>query len=127
MARWLDALLEKRGREAIGLPTVQPVAIAPRQPKPEAQHVALIESLWVTIRNPNSNIQGDNGNVEAAFYYVTDGVLHLCDEAGKPTGKTCRLGGDDPRQTANRLFLEKWRSGQSDFNRPLGYARGGYA
>lgn len=120
MASWLDAL-ERRGREAIGIPATTPAIIKPRQEKPE------IKSLWVTIRNPNPKIEGDMGNVEVTFYYVIDGVLHLCDETGKPTGKTCRLGRDDPRQIANRLFLEKWRGGQSDFNRPLGYARGGYA
>jgi hypothetical protein len=120
MASWLEAL-EKRGREAIGIPSATPAVIVPRQPKPE------IKSLWVTLRNPNLKIEGDTGNVEAAFYYVTDGVLYLCDETGKSTGKSCQLGGDDPRHIAHRLFLEKWRSTQSDFNRPLGYARGGYA
>ncbi len=54
----------------------------------------------------------------------------MCDESGRPTGKTHRLGeGDNERAIAARLTLEKWRAtaSASDFNRPLSYGPSGVA
>jgi hypothetical protein len=72
----------------------------------------------------------EGGQLEAGYYSVADGVATMRDENGKPTGKEWRLGpGDDARQIASRLARQAWekRVGTSDFNRPLDYARGGYA
>ena len=65
---------------------------------------------------------GDAGACAVGGYYVADGVVVMCNEIGKPTGKTYRLGpGDNERQIASRLTLQAWRSRTPDFNRPLNY------
>ena len=72
----------------------------------------------------------DAGQVELGRYSVSNGVLHIHDEAGKNIGASYRLrDGDDPRQTAVRLAREAWRKsrGESDFNRPLHYQGGSFA
>jgi hypothetical protein len=92
----------------------------PRQPKPE------IKSLWFQTRSPQD---GDMGAVEAGHYWVADGAVTICDENGKPTGKTQRLGpNDDARKIAGRLAREAWSNslGGTDFNRPLHYQRDGF-
>jgi hypothetical protein len=73
---------------------------------------------------------GDAGGCEAGFYVVVDGVVKMCSESGKPTDKQYRLGpNDDAHRIAGRLTLQAWSkaAGESDFNRPLHYDRGGYA
>ncbi len=73
---------------------------------------------------------GDAGSCAIGFYFVSDGVLKMCGESGRPTGKTHRLqAGDDERVIASRLTLEAWRrsGAASDFNRPLHYGRHGIA
>jgi hypothetical protein len=73
---------------------------------------------------------GDTGACAVGRYYVSDGVLVMCDEIGKPTGKTHRPGpNDDERLVACRLTLEAYRATAraSDFNRPLNYSRHGVA
>ncbi len=65
---------------------------------------------------------GDAGSCVVGYYFVEDGVLRICDESGRPTGKVHRLqDGDDPRVIASRLTLAAWRAtaGNSDFNRTL--------
>jgi hypothetical protein len=49
-------------------------------------------------------IEGDAGEVLEGFYSVTDGVLRMCDEAGRATGKPVKLlPEDDPRLVAAEL------------------------
>jgi hypothetical protein len=113
---WLDAL-ERRAREATGIAPVAPVRATqtPTRAKPEVQ------SVWVQTAAPRG--PGDPGAAEPAFYFVSDGVLNLCDEQGRPSGKSVALGsGDDPRRIAGRLKLEAWQKEQGGgFNRRLNY------
>jgi hypothetical protein len=110
---WLDQLLD-RGMQAIK--PVELVATKPARPrltKPE------VRSVWIQIRPPRD---ADLGAVEAAYYFVADGVLSMCDENGKPTGKEHWLEpNDNAHRIAGRLAREIWRkaAGISDFNRPL--------
>lgn len=122
MVSWLDAI-ERRAREAIGKPDEPkpaPRIAAPRQPAPE------IRSVWVQTCRPRGD--GDPGGAEAAFYFLADGMLTLCDRDGKPSKSTHTLSAnDDERRIAGRLFLAAWNNANSDFNRPLNYQRGSYA
>jgi hypothetical protein len=73
---------------------------------------------------------GDAGACTIGYYLVTDGVLKMCHENGRPTGKIYRLEpGDNERVIAARLTLEAWRrtANQSDFNRTLNYEKYGVA
>jgi hypothetical protein len=120
---WLDTLLD-RGNEAKAKTAApqMPVIGKPRQPKPE------IKTVWVQTHAPQK--PGDPGGCEAGYYSVVDGAVIMRDAQGKRTGQQQALGsGDDARAVAGRLTLEAIRKsrGTSDFNRPLGYARGGYA
>lgn len=115
---WLDDALAQ-----LKAPEPKPVAkaVTPRQPKTE------IKTVWFQTRSPRD---GDQGEVEAGFYSVADDMVTMRDDKGVPTGKTQRLGpGEDARQIAGRLARAAWvkARGETDFNRPLGYARGGYA
>ena len=114
---WLDDWLTDLGTTA-PKPTAPAIAkpAKPRQPKPE------IKCVWFQTRAPQDS--EDVGAVEAGHYWVADGVLSMCDETGKPTGKEYQLGpDDDARQIAGRLAREAWvkARGESDFNRPLSY------
>lgn len=89
----------------------------PRQPKPEIKHV------WFQTRRPVN--AADVGEIDLGFYSVADGVLTMCDEAGKPTGKQCQLGpNDDARGVAVRLAKKAWQKGrgEGDFNRRIEYS-----
>jgi hypothetical protein len=114
---WLDAL-ERRAREAVG---VVPAAPAPARQPAKPQPAPAIKSVWVQTSAPIG--PGDPGAAEPAFYFVSDGVLNLCDEQGKPSGKSVAVGsGDDPRRIAGRLKLEAWQKEQGGgFNRRLSY------
>jgi hypothetical protein len=93
----------------------------------EISPAAEIKSMWIQTRAPGTE---DFGEVAACFYSVSDGVLTMRDENGKPTGKEHRLGpGDDAKQIAGRLALQAIQSarGQTDFNRPLDYTQWGVA
>jgi hypothetical protein len=113
---WLDQLLD-RGKEAmrpVELPVAKPAK--PRGPKPE------VRSVWVQTHLPQN---GDLGTVEAAYYFVADGVLSMCDENGKPMGKEHVLEpNDNAHRIAGRLARDVWQqsTGTSDFNRPLHYS-----
>ena len=116
---WLDSWLSDLEEPA---PRPTKKIEAPREPEPEILHV------WFQTRQPTG--ANDAGQVELGRYSVSNGVLHIHDEAGKTIGASYHLrDGDDPRQTAGRLAREAWRKsrGETDFNRPLGYAKGGYA
>jgi hypothetical protein len=112
---WLDAL-ERRAREATGIAPVAPVRKlpAPTSAKPEVQ------SCWVQIVAPR--LPEYPGAAEPAFYFVSDGVLTLCDEDGKPTRHAQQLmPTDDPRRIAGRLKKAALAMTQSDFDRRLYY------
>ncbi|MEH2517790.1 hypothetical protein V1279_003363 [Bradyrhizobium sp. AZCC 1610] len=116
---WLDAL-ERRAREATGIAPIAPVRATPTRAKPE------VKSIWVQTAAPIG--PGDPGAAEPAFYFVSDGVLDLCDEQGKPSGKSVALGSnDDPRRIAGRLKLEAWQKeqGTGNFNRRFHYSHSG--
>jgi hypothetical protein len=74
-------------------------------------------------------IEGDAGEVVRGYYTVTDGVLTMCNEDGRPTGKPCKLQpGDDPRIVAKRLLRQQMlKAPASDFNRKITYQRSGIA
>ena len=74
--------------------------------------------VWRQVRPPRD---GDLGSVEAVHYFVEGGCVHLCDEAGKPTGTSCALGDSKPHQIAHRIASADHRSkrGDGDFNRQL--------
>lgn len=118
---WLDALLD-RGNEARR--QAEPRAVTPRPlqlhaaPEPSQR---VLKTVWFQVR-PRRN--GDMGAAEPGCYFVANGVLTMCSDDGKPTGKVHRLGpDDDPGAIARRFAREAWqnRSGHSDFNRPLSY------
>jgi hypothetical protein len=82
---WLDAM-ERRAREAVGsVPAAPPV----RQPaKPQA--IPVIKTVWVQTAPP---LNGSAGACEPGFYSVTDGVLTMHDESGKPIGHPTKIRG----------------------------------
>src|SRR5258707_15581063 len=88
---------------------------------PEIKHV------WIQTLAPRGD---DPGAAEIGFYFVEDGLLTMCDEAGKPTGKKQRLSsGDDAERVTGRVTRETWQKivGRSDFNRRIDYEPFGYA
>ncbi|WP_420971525.1 hypothetical protein [Bradyrhizobium sp. B120] len=117
MTTWLDAMMQRATESLRDHPEVpaRPRAI-PAQPKPEIKH------CWMQTRQPDYE-RGDEGNVEPIYYSVSDGVLTMHDESGKPSGRRTLVDGEDPRFAAIRLrreALQRENSG-SDFNRPLNY------
>jgi len=119
---WLDALLD-RGNEARR--QAEPRAVTPRplqiQAAPEPSQ-RVLKTVWFQVR-PRRN--GDMGAAEPGFYFIANGVLTMCSEDGKPTGKVHRLEpGEDPRPIAGRFAREAWLkvAGRSDFNRRLEYS-----
>jgi hypothetical protein len=118
---WLDAL-ERRGREAIR--GESPPVPAPRRTLNEPSE---IKQVWVQTA-PARN--GSPGAAAAAFYSVSDGILTMHDDHGKPTGQTQAIGkNDDPKRDAARLKLSALAAvrGNSNFNRPLNYQPSGIA
>ncbi|HVQ71474.1 MAG TPA: hypothetical protein VMT08_28630 [Bradyrhizobium sp.] len=114
---WLDAL-ERRARDAVRV--VPAASVTVRQPgKLQPAHV--IKTVWVQTAVPTCT--EDPGAAEPAFYFVSNGVLNLCDEQGRSSGKSVALGSeDDPRGIAGRVKLEAWRKQQGgDFNRRIHY------
>jgi hypothetical protein len=82
-----------------------------------------IKTVWVQTAAPRD---GDAGGCEAGFYSVADGVVTMCDQDGRPNGKTWLLGpGDDPHKIAGRLTRAAWAGRTRDFNRPLYYSKSG--
>src|SRR5258708_33179963 len=117
---WLDDWLTDLGAadQNPSAPIAKPATV--RKPRAE------IKTVWVQTRAPRDS--GDLGQCEAGYYSVSEELLTMHDESGKPTGKTHRLGpGDNERTIAGRLTLEALRNATSDFNRPLGYSRIGIA
>ena len=115
---WLDTLLD-RANEAKAPEPMPVAAVKPREPTPE------VKSTWFQVRPP---FNGDLGHIETAFYYVSSGVLTLCDESGKPLGRKCRLGRDDNEKViASRLAKQAWKSRETDFSGPLQFERLGIA
>jgi len=109
---WLDTL-KGRAQEAKANPATRP-APRPRQKRE-------IKSAWFQTAAPRD---GDLGAAEAVHYFVADGVLTICDERGKPTGKTAALAeGDDAYMIAARMGRAAWAlsAPASDFNRRLNY------
>lgn len=115
---WLDTI-KGRAQEAKANPATRPA------PKPRQRRE--IKSTWFQTAAPRD---GDAGSAEAVHYFVADGVLTICDERGKPTGKTAALAeNDDARVIAARMGRAAWvASGvSSDFNRRLNYGPLGIA
>jgi hypothetical protein len=86
-----------------------------------------IKSVIITTAAPRGN---DPGSCEIGFYTVAKGIVVMCTEEGRPTGKRLALGpGDDPDKVAGRLLRESWlkRGGENNFNRQIIYPRSGVA
>ena len=64
------------------------------------------------------------GAAEPVFYFVENGVVTLCDETRKSTGKAMALGQHNLRSIAGILKRSALESQGSNFNRPL-HNRGG--
>ena len=114
---WLDAW-EWRAREAIGKPEPPRELVAkPAKPRPAKP----LHQISIQSSAPN----GDHvGSVEVGYYTVDDGLLEMCDESGKSTGKKHALRpDDDPAAIARCLKRAAWSDamGEGNFNRPLNY------
>jgi hypothetical protein len=119
---WLDALLD-RGREA---KTAHARPVAVQKPPARVQAKPEVQSVWVQTAAPR--LPEYPGAAEPAFYFVSDGVLTLCDEHGKPERQTHQLKPDeDPRRIAGRLKKAALALTHSDFNRRLNYPSAGVA
>lgn len=66
-------------------------------------------------------IEGDAGEVQRGYYIVTDGVLRMCDEDGKLTGKSYRLSADDDERRVAANLLRQQTVPSSDFDRQIRY------
>ena len=78
---------------------------------PKNGHCLMIKMVTVQIREC---IEGDAGEVVRGFYSVTEEILRMCDEDGRPTGKPLKLQpGDDPGVGAARLLRQKCLRRQS--------------
>jgi hypothetical protein len=111
---WLDNWIAELAPPA-PLPTKH---VTKPRPKP------VIKTVCPQTRAPRN---GDAGECAIGRYSVSDSVLTMHDEAGKP-GKTYRLGpNDSERVVASRLTLEAYKVATPEFNRPLNYPRYGIA
>jgi hypothetical protein len=120
---WLDAILDRRKEAApAAVPEARLGAEPPLKPNDNSKPAPDIKLVWFQIRPARGD---DHGMVEAAYYSVSDGVLTMHDEQGRPTGQTCRLGKEDPQKVAGRFGRDAWmkqgRPEDSPFNRPLHY------
>jgi hypothetical protein len=87
-----------------------------------------IKTVWVQTVAPR--LPEYPGAAEQGFYFVTDGLLTMCTESGKPIGKPYSLEeGDDPHRIAGRLRFQAWSKDKegSDFNRRIVYRPFGIA
>ena len=83
-----------------------------------------IKSWWIQTAAPRRPDYA--GAIEPLFYFVDDGAVTLCDETGKTSGKTMRVGaGDDPRRIA--AMLKRSTKQPSDSNRAIHYGPSGVA
>lgn len=102
---------------------------------PEIKHVV------VATRNPTPGHRNDVGSAEEGYFFVSDGVLTMCDVKGSPLRDdhagnriTHRLlDGENERVIASRFVLSRWRAANggddmAGFNAPIHYATpyGGY-
>jgi hypothetical protein len=108
---WLDAL-ERRAREAVGSVPPKPSVPARVQAKPE------IQSFW--MQTAAARLPDFPGAAEPVFYFVSNGVVMLCDESGKSTGKAMALGPNDPQSIASILRRANTND-DANFNRRLNY------
>lgn len=89
-----------------------------------------MEIKRVILRTRQPIGDGDPGRCEIGFYRIENGMVVMCDDEGRSTGKRLALGPDDnPEQVARKLLREGWlkRRGDGDFNRPLVYEKFGVA
>ncbi|WP_369723651.1 hypothetical protein AB8Z38_06720 [Bradyrhizobium sp. LLZ17] len=111
---WLDTL-KGRAQEAKAKP-------AEARPAPKPRQRREIKLAWFQTAAPSD--RDECGAVEAVRYFVADGVVTICDERGKPTGKTAVLAErDEPGAIAARMGRAGWiASGVGGgFNRPIQY------
>ncbi|MET3156218.1 hypothetical protein [Bradyrhizobium diazoefficiens] len=136
---WLDAILD-RAQEAKAKPTAAPPPLPTRKepsrpyrapttarPAVPRRQRKEVKTVWIQTALPSG--PDDPGAAEVGFYFVEADVVHMCDEAGKPTGESRTLSADDdPHRIAGRLKLAGWNKDRSsDFNRPLHYRAFGIA
>jgi len=115
---WLDTLLDRSREAKVSTPAPKPMPARAKQAEPE------IKSWWIQTAAPRP--PNFAGAIEPLFYFVDDGAVTLCDETGKTSGKTMRVGaGDDPRRIA--AMLKRASLPPSDFNRAIQYQALGIA
>ena len=113
---WLDDL-GKQATEALPAARKPAAAKPARKPKPQ------VHQAQVQLRGATTN---DPGQVECAYYTVTDGTVRLTNAKGVETGVAAPIGENETaRQVAGRLKLSKMREKQNDFNRQIIYERAG--
>jgi hypothetical protein len=82
-----------------------------------------IRQIWITTRIPTAS--EPEGAGETGFYFVEDGILRMCNEQGKPTGRHHKLWPeDDPHRLARKFTRDLWRQrtkAESSFNRQIVY------
>jgi hypothetical protein len=82
-----------------------------------------IKTVWITTRWPSERDPAGAG--EHGHYIVTDGVLQMCTEGGKPTGPKRKLWpDDDPNRVARGLMKDAWKRRTKDlgsFHRQIVY------
>jgi hypothetical protein len=81
-----------------------------------------IKTVWITTRWPSERDPAGAG--EQGHYIVTDGMLQMVTEAGRPAGKKVKLWpDDDPARIARRLTKEAHarRTKENSFHRQIVY------
>lgn len=117
---WLDTLRDRGLQAKRAAEPAAPEALQVAQPTPTPKRE--IQSAWVQIAA--ARLPEYPGAVEAVFYFVEHGAVHLCNETGKPAGPNLALKPkDNPREVAGMLFLSKWNSAPANarFNQPMHY------
>ena len=119
-----DAMALTFGSRRIADPWPACHQLQPKNRLSECGDLLMPEILPVVIQisapHPERN---DPGAVEIGWYKVSDGLLTMTDEDGKPMAKPHKLGVDEDAQlVAMRLLRERWmNTSGSDFNRKLYY------
>ena len=120
----LTLALDVLGAQRFADPSREGHQLQPKDRLSECGDLLMPEILPVVIQisapHPERN---DPGAVEIGWYKVSDGLLTMTDEDGKPMAKPHKLGVDEDAQlVAMRLLRERWmNTSGSDFNRKLYY------
>jgi hypothetical protein len=136
---WLDRLgkaAEQRAKpaeqKAKSIAEPRPQRASPEVPAkfaPKPKQKPVVQMTWFQTRPASEG--GDLGAVEAVYYFVSDGVVTVCDELGERVFGAHGLAPDeDAKRAAVRIAKQLWlegREGPSHFHRPLRLRRPGIA